>query len=100
MPAFLFAVFTSAFLLFLVQPIAARHILPWFGGSPAVWTTCMLCFQAGLLAGYTYAHLSAYRCTGKHQLSQSHTLTQIYQAHTHGRKAKKSKKAELKQRFF
>lgn len=59
MPAFLFAVFTSAFLLFLVQPIAARHILPWFGGTPAVWTACMLCFQAGLLIGYTYAHLLA-----------------------------------------
>ncbi|MCB1076379.1 MAG: fused MFS/spermidine synthase [Verrucomicrobiae bacterium] len=59
MPAFLFAVFSSAFLLFQVQPIMARSILPWFGGSPAVWTTCMLCFQAGLLAGYAYAHLIA-----------------------------------------
>jgi hypothetical protein len=68
MPAFLFAVFTSAFLLFLVQPIVARHILPWFGGSPAVWTTCMLCFQAGLLAGYTYAHLLATRLKRKPQV--------------------------------
>ncbi|NNE92654.1 MAG: hypothetical protein HKN23_13490, partial [Verrucomicrobiales bacterium] len=52
MPAFVFAIFLSAFLLFQVQPIIARYILPWYGGSPAVWTTCMLCFQVGLLAGY------------------------------------------------
>ncbi|MGY8641054.1 MAG: fused MFS/spermidine synthase [Verrucomicrobiales bacterium] len=57
MPAFIFAIFLSAFLLFQVQPIIARYILPWYGGSPAVWTTCMLCFQVGLLAGYGYAHL-------------------------------------------
>ena len=42
----------SSFLLFLVQPLVARLILPWFGGSAAVWTTCMLFFQALLLAGY------------------------------------------------
>src|SRR5258708_18461306 len=46
----------SSFLLFLVQPLIARLILPWFGGSAAVWTTCMLFFQALLLAGYAYAH--------------------------------------------
>lgn len=45
----------SAFLLFLVQPIIAKQILPWFGGSAAVWTTCMVFFQLVLLAGYTYA---------------------------------------------
>ena len=45
----------SAFLLFLVQPIIARQILPWFGGSAAVWTTCMVFFQVVLLAGYAYA---------------------------------------------
>jgi hypothetical protein len=49
--------FTSAFLLFLVQPLIARGILPWFGGGPGVWTTCMLFFQVLLLAGYAYAHL-------------------------------------------
>jgi hypothetical protein len=54
---FILAIFLSAFLLFQVQPIIARYILPWYGGSPAVWTTCMLFFQVGLLAGYTYAHL-------------------------------------------
>ncbi|MGQ0509526.1 MAG: fused MFS/spermidine synthase [Betaproteobacteria bacterium] len=46
----------SAFLLFLVQPLIARIILPWFGGTAAVWTTCMLFFQTILLAGYAYAH--------------------------------------------
>ena len=46
----------SAFLLFEVQPVIAKMILPWFGGTSAVWTTCMLFFQAVLLAGYLYAH--------------------------------------------
>jgi len=50
-------IFLSAFLLFQVQPLMGRYILPWFGGSPAVWTTCMLFFQLLLLAGYLYAHL-------------------------------------------
>ena len=48
----------SAFLLFLVQPIIAKQILPWFGGTSAVWITCLVFFQVVLLAGYTYAHLS------------------------------------------
>lgn len=46
----------GSFLLFQVQPLIGRYILPWFGGSPAVWTTCMLFFQVALLAGYGYAH--------------------------------------------
>ncbi len=50
-------VLVSAFLLFQVQPMVSKMILPWFGGSPAVWTTCMLFFQVFLLAGYAYAHL-------------------------------------------
>ncbi|HMD49912.1 MAG TPA: hypothetical protein VKG79_12465, partial [Bryobacteraceae bacterium] len=49
-------IFLSAFLLFQVQPIAARYILPWFGGGPAVWTSCLLFFQTGLLGGYLFAH--------------------------------------------
>ena len=49
-------IFLSSFLLFLVQPLIARLILPWFGGSAALWTTCMLFFQMLLLAGYAYAH--------------------------------------------
>src|SRR5260221_9209920 len=52
------AVGLGAFLLFLVQPMAARFILPWFGGGPTVWSTCLLFFQVALLAGYGYAHLS------------------------------------------
>ncbi len=50
-------VFVGAFLLFQVQPLIGKFILPWFGGSPEVWTTCMLFFQVLLLAGYAYAHL-------------------------------------------
>src|SRR6266700_7323733 len=46
----------SAFLLFQVQPLIAKLILPWFGGSAAVWTSCMLFFQMALLGGYAYAH--------------------------------------------
>jgi len=48
-------IFLSSFLLFLVQPIIAKQILPWFGGSAAVWTTCLVFFQSILLAGYAYA---------------------------------------------
>lgn len=48
-------IFVSAFLLFLVQPLIARQILPWFGGSAAVWTLCLVFFQVVLLAGYFYA---------------------------------------------
>ena len=54
----LFAVtlFVGATLLFLVQPMIAKMILPKLGGTPAVWNTCMVFFQAALLAGYSYAH--------------------------------------------
>jgi hypothetical protein len=56
--AILFAlnVFVGAFLLFQIQPLIGKYILPWFGGSPSVWTTCMLFFQVMLLVGYAYAH--------------------------------------------
>ena len=50
-------IFLSAFLLFQVQPMIAKLILPWFGGSAAVWVTCMLFFQLALLLGYGYAHI-------------------------------------------
>src|SRR5689334_643162 len=49
-------ILVSAFLLFQVQPVIAKIILPWFGGSAAVWTTCLLFFQVVLLLGYLYAH--------------------------------------------
>jgi hypothetical protein len=58
---FLYAVtiFTGAFLVFQVQPLIAKYILPWFGGGPGIWTTCMLFFQVALLGGYAYAHFSS-----------------------------------------
>lgn len=52
------AVGLGAFLLFLVQPMAARFILPWFGGAPTVSSTCLLFFQIALFAGYAYAHVT------------------------------------------
>jgi spermidine synthase len=51
------AIFTSAALVFMVEPMIAKMILPLLGGSPTVWNTAMAFFQAALLAGYTYAHL-------------------------------------------
>src|SRR5262245_26679237 len=48
--------FLSAALLFVVQPLVAKMVLPLLGGSPAVWNTCMVFFQAALLGGYLYAH--------------------------------------------
>jgi len=56
--SFALAVFVSAFLLFQVQPVIGKYILPWFGGAPGVWTTCMLFFQVLLLGGYAYAHVN------------------------------------------
>src|SRR5215203_5737105 len=50
-------ILVSAYLLFQVQPLISKFILPWFGGSPAVWTTAMLFFQGLLFCGYSYAHL-------------------------------------------
>jgi hypothetical protein len=49
-------ILVSAFLLFQVQPVIAKIILPWFGGSAAVWSTCLIFFQITLLLGYLYAH--------------------------------------------
>ncbi|HLL00097.1 MAG TPA: fused MFS/spermidine synthase [Myxococcaceae bacterium] len=60
--------FTSAFLLFGVQPLVGKFALPWFGGTPAVWTACMLFFQAALLAGYAYAHAVATRLAPRSQV--------------------------------
>jgi predicted O-methyltransferase YrrM len=55
------AVFLAAFLLFLVEPMAGKQLLPSFGGSAAVWLTCLVFFQTALLAGYAYAHWAARR---------------------------------------
>jgi len=61
------AVFLSAFLLFQVQPLIGRFILPWFGATSGVWATCMLFFQALLLLGYSYAHFVVSRWTPRRQ---------------------------------
>lgn len=50
------AIFASAFLIFLVQPMVGKRILPWFGGVPAVWTLCLAFYQSALFLGYAYAH--------------------------------------------
>ncbi len=60
MAAYALTIFTGAFLLFQVQPLIGKYILPWFGGGPGVWTTCMLFFQVLLLGGYAYAHFVAH----------------------------------------
>jgi spermidine synthase len=60
-------IFVSAFLLFQVQPIIGRYVLPWFGGGPAVWSTCLLFFQVALLAGYGYAHWLGSRANARTQ---------------------------------
>jgi spermidine synthase len=59
MTAYALTIFTGAFLLFQVQPLIGKYILPWFGGGPGVWTTCMLFFQVLLLGGYAYAHFTS-----------------------------------------
>src|SRR5215475_12647278 len=58
-PVFAFAMFASAALIFTLQPLFARMVTPLLGGSPAVWNTSMVFFQAALLAGYIYAHVLA-----------------------------------------
>src|SRR6266478_2876555 len=58
---FALTIFLGSFLLFQVQPLIGKFILPWFGGGPGIWTTCMLFFQIALLAGYAYAHLISQR---------------------------------------
>ena len=60
-------IFLSAFLLFQVQPMIGKMILPWFGGSASVWTTCMLFFQSILLLGYLYSHWVVARLTPRQQ---------------------------------
>jgi hypothetical protein len=67
--AFFFAVtlFVSAFLLFLVQPMVGKMVLPLLGGAPAAWATCMVFFQALLLAGYAYAHAAVRRLGSRRQ---------------------------------
>ena len=70
-------VFVSAFLLFLVQPVIAKQILPWFGGSAAVWTTCLVFFQCMLLAGYFYADWTTRKLSPKSQAILHVTLIAV-----------------------
>src|ERR671923_2999133 len=67
MVAFALTVLLSGFLLFLLQPLVAKQLLPWFGGSAAVWTVCMTFFQVGLLLGNVYAHWLVRRCAPRLQ---------------------------------
>ena len=67
MPLLACTIFASAFLLFLIQPIVAKEILPWFGGSAAVWTTCLVFFQVALLAGYTYSDFTTRKLSPRAQ---------------------------------
>lgn len=53
---FSISIFLSAFLLFQIQPMIGKLILPWFGGTPAVWSTLMLFFEVLLTGGYAYAY--------------------------------------------
>ena len=68
MTLYALTIFTSAFLLFLVQPIIAKQILPWFGGSAAVWTTCLVFFQFLLLAGYAYSDWTTRKLAARRQV--------------------------------
>src|SRR4051794_10123887 len=67
--AFVYAatIFVSAFLLFQIQPMISKAILPWFGGTPAVWTICLLFFQSLLFAGYAYAHFTNHSLAPRQQ---------------------------------
>jgi SAM-dependent methyltransferase len=62
-----FTIFLSSFLLFLIQPVFAKLILPWFGGAAGVWITCLVFFQVALLLGYLYAHFVAERLAPRSQ---------------------------------
>src|SRR4029078_6753768 len=66
-PVFALALFTSAALLFWVQPLVAKMLLPLLGGAPSVWHTCMLFFQSFLLAGYAYALFVSQRLSLRNQ---------------------------------
>ena len=61
----------GAFLLFEVQLVLGKQLLPWFGGASAVWTTCLLFFQAALLAGYAWAHFLADRLSPRRQRTRT-----------------------------
>src|ERR1700674_4365554 len=61
------ALFLSALLMFLVEPMVGKMVLPLLGGAPAVWNTCVMFFQMTLLAGYAFAHVTSTRLRLQHQ---------------------------------
>jgi len=63
-------IFLSAFLLFALQPLMGKYLLPWFGGGAGIWTACMLFFQCVLLCGYSYAHLLSKHLSQSRQANQ------------------------------
>ena len=65
---FVGVIFSSAFLILLVQPMVGKRILPWFGGSPSVWTLCLAFYQTTLFLGYAYAHLLIRAATASQKL--------------------------------
>jgi len=67
-PIYGITIFVSAFLLFQIQPLISKYILPWFGGTTSVWTICMIFFQAVLLLGYLYAHFITKYFSNKKQI--------------------------------
>jgi hypothetical protein len=77
MPLFAATIFLSATLLFLVQPMVGKMLLPLAGGSSAVWNTCMVSFQAALLAGYLYSHVLTTRFSLKVQVGIHSTLALV-----------------------
>src|SRR5713101_7400913 len=68
LPSYVATLFLSAGLLFVVQPMLTKMVLPQLGGAPSVWNTCLCFFQATLLLGYLYAHLLTTRCGPRAQV--------------------------------
>src|SRR4029077_13913054 len=68
LPIFVITIFVSSALLFLLQPVVGKMILPRLGGAPQVWNTCMVFFQAALLAGYGYTHTASTRMPVRRQI--------------------------------
>ncbi len=66
-PVYALSIVTGAVLVFQIQPIAGKYLLPYFGGGASVWTTCMFFFQTMLLAGYGYAHVLTVHVRQRHQ---------------------------------
>ncbi len=77
MPLFAATIFLSAALLFLVQPMVGKMLLPLAGGGSAVWNTCMVTFQAALLAGYLYSHILTTRLSLKAQVGVHSALAAV-----------------------